>query len=129
MKVERLQPAGVLDTLTRLQYAQAVRAGQLLFVSGQAGWDSEMQVPDSYEAECQLVFTNLRTVLAEAGCSFADVVDAVSLHTPGSDIASFWRIRNEHFAEPWPAWTLIGDAGLALPTMHVEVKVTAVIPS
>ena len=58
----------------------------------------------------------------------ADVVDAVSLHTPGTDTGTFWKVRNEYFKEPWPAWTLIGDIGLALPAMHVEVKVTAVIP-
>jgi enamine deaminase RidA (YjgF/YER057c/UK114 family) len=128
MDVERYQPEGALDTVARLQYAQAVRAGNLLFVSGQAGWDANMGVPSDYEEECRVVFENLKLVLASAGCSLADVIEAVSLHTPGTDIGTFWRVRNEYLKEPWPAWTMIGDIGLALPTMHVEVKVTAAIP-
>jgi enamine deaminase RidA (YjgF/YER057c/UK114 family) len=128
MDVERYQPEGLLDTATRLQYAQAVRAGNLLFVSGQAGWDANMAVPPDYEDECRAVFENLKAVLTSAGCGFADVVEAVSLHTPGADIGTFWKVRNEYLKEPWPAWTMIGDIGLALPALHVEVKVTAVIP-
>jgi enamine deaminase RidA (YjgF/YER057c/UK114 family) len=128
MDVERYQPEGVLDTVARLQYAQAVRAGNLLFVSGQAGWDANMVVPSDYEEECRAVFENLKVVLGAAGCSLADVIEAVSLHTPATDIGTFWRVRNEYLKEPWPAWTMIGDIGLALPTMHVEVKVTAAVP-
>ena len=128
MDVERYQPEGLIDTAGRLQYAQAVRAGNLLFVSGQAGWEANMGVPSNYEDECRAVFENLKVVLASAGCGFAHVLDAVSLHTPGTDTGTFWKVRNEYFKEPWPAWTLIGDIGLALPAMHVEVKVTAVIP-
>lgn len=128
MHVERIRPAGVLDSEARMQYAQAVRAGDLLFVSGQAGWDERLGVPASFEDECRAVFRNLRAVLAAAGCGFADVVEATSLHTAGADLGTFWRVRNEHFAAPWPAWTVIGGIALALPTMHVEVKVTAVVP-
>jgi enamine deaminase RidA (YjgF/YER057c/UK114 family) len=128
MKVERYQPEGLLDTAARMQYAQAVRAGNLLFVSGQAGWDANMGIPADYEEECRAVFENIKAVLAAAGCDFSNVVEAVSLHTPETDIGTFWRVRNEYFNEPWPAWTLIGDIGLALPAMHVEVKVTAAIP-
>jgi enamine deaminase RidA (YjgF/YER057c/UK114 family) len=129
MDVERLRPKNVIDTVGTMQYAQAVRAGNLLFVSGQTGWGADMSVPSDYEEECRAAFRNLEAVLAEAGCGFADVVDVTSFHTPDTDTATFWRVRNEFFADPWPAWTLIRDIGLALPTLHVEIKVTAVIPS
>ena len=128
MSVQHYRPMGVVDTVTRLQYSQAVRAGGLLFVSGQAGWDAHLKVPESYEDECTLAFENLRVVLAAAGVGFEHVVDATSLHTPGTDMRTFWRIRNEFFDEPWPAWTSIGDIGLVLPNMHVEIKVVAAIP-
>ena len=128
VSIQHYRPLGVVDSVERFQYSQAVRVGDLLFVSGQAGWDANGKVPESYEDECTLAFENLRVVLAAAGCVFEHVVDATSLHTPGTDMRTFWRIRNDFFDAPWPAWTSIGDIGLVLPAMHVEVKVTAVIP-
>jgi enamine deaminase RidA (YjgF/YER057c/UK114 family) len=129
MRIERLEPKDLVDSQKQLQYAQAVRAGDLLFCSGQIGWDVNMQVAPDYGAECKQVFENIKTVLAEAGCDFKDVIDVTSLHTTGGDIGAFWSIRNEYFAEPWPAWTMINDVSLASPRVHVEVKVTAAIPS
>ena len=129
MKVERLAPKEVFDSAGSLQYAQAVRAGQILFVSGQTGWGKNLQVPEKYEDEVRQLFENLGHVLAEAGCSFADVVDVTSFHTPDTDRATFWRIRNEFFSEPYPAWTMIRDIGLARPELHAEVKATAIVPT
>jgi enamine deaminase RidA (YjgF/YER057c/UK114 family) len=128
MDVEHYQPAGQPDTRKALQYSQAVRAGGIVFVSGQPGWDANMKIPESYEDECRQVFENIRSVLAEAGCGLADVVEGTSLHAPDADFGVFWRVRNEYLSEPWPAWTMIANAGLGLPGMHVEVKVTAAVP-
>lgn len=129
MRIEHLRPPGTLDTVATFQYSQAVRAGDLLFVAGQAGWNERLEIPADYATECRAVFENLGNVLRAAGCDYADIVDATSLHTVGTDLAAFWAVRNEYIDAPWPAWTTIGDIALAFPTMHVEVKVTAVVPS
>ncbi|MFC1823854.1 Rid family hydrolase [Thermodesulfobacteriota bacterium] len=129
MDVQHYQPAGQPDTSKNFQYSQAVRAGNLLFVAGQPGWDANMKIPESYEDECRQVFENIRSVLAEAGCGLADIVEGMSLHAADADMGIFWRIRNEYLSEPWPAWTMIANAGLGLPGMHHEVKVTAAIPA
>jgi enamine deaminase RidA (YjgF/YER057c/UK114 family) len=129
MRIEHLRPSGTLDTVTTFQYSQAVRVGDLLLVAGQAGWNERLEIPADYADECRAVFDNLATVLRAAGCDFGDVVDAVSLHAAGTDLAAFWAVRNEYIRAPWPAWTTIGDIALAFPTMHVEIKVTAVVPS
>jgi 2-iminobutanoate/2-iminopropanoate deaminase len=127
MHIQHYQPAGQPDTWSR-QFSQAVSAGGLVFVSGQPGWDTNMNIRESYEDECRQVFENIRSVLAEAGCELADIVEGTSLHTPDADIGTFWRIRNEYLSEPWPAWTMIANVGLGLPDMHLEVKVTAAVP-
>ena len=129
MRIDHIRPDGGLDSVAVFQYSQAVRVGDLLFVAGQAGWGADLSIPSDYADECRTAFENLGTVLGAAGCGFADVVDAVSLHVPGTDLAAFWAVRNEFFAAPWPAWTTIGDIGLAFPTMRVEIKVTAAVPS
>lgn len=129
MRIEHLRPTGTLDTAGTFQYSQAVRVGELLFVAGQAGWNDRLEIPADYGAECRCAFENLGTVLRAAGCDFGDVVDAISLHAAGTDLAAFWAVRNEYMHAPWPAWTTIGDIALAFPTMHVEIKVTAVVPT
>jgi enamine deaminase RidA (YjgF/YER057c/UK114 family) len=125
MRIDHLRPEGTLDTVTTFQYSQAVRVGDLVFVSGQAGWNERLEVPNDYSAECRAAFENLGIVLRAAGCDFAHIVEATSLHTTGTDLAAFWAVRNEFIRPPWPAWTTIGDIGLAFPTMRVEIKVTA----
>jgi enamine deaminase RidA (YjgF/YER057c/UK114 family) len=128
MEVTRIRPSGIVDSATRFKYSQAVRAGNLLFASGQPGWNENLEIPAAFEDECRAAFENVRAVLAAAGCSFADVVDVVSLHTTGTDFATFWKMREDYFAAPYPAWTVINGIELALPAMHVEIKVTAVVP-
>jgi len=124
--IEHIRPAQGLDTFKKLQYSQAVRVGDLVFVSGQAAWDENFGVPEDFEAECRSAFENLKMVLETAGCTLADVVEATSLHAPGTDLMAFWKVRNEFMAAPWPAWTTIGGVTLAFPNMRVEVKATAV---
>jgi 2-iminobutanoate/2-iminopropanoate deaminase len=57
-------------------YAQAVRAGQWLFLSGQIGLDptSGALVAGGVEAETERVLANLRAVLAAAGLTVEHVV-------------------------------------------------------
>ena len=57
-------------------YSQAVRAGQLLFVSGQVPLDpaTGQIVAGDIETQTRRVFDNLAAVLKAAGRSFADVV-------------------------------------------------------
>jgi enamine deaminase RidA (YjgF/YER057c/UK114 family) len=125
--VEHVSVDGQPDTAGKLQYSQAVRVGDLVFVAGQPGWDERFRAPEDEEAEYERLFANLAVVLAAAGCGLGDVVDAVSLHASGADLGLFWQVRNRHLAAPWPAWTTIEDVKLALPGLRAEVKVTAVV--
>ena len=81
-------------------YSQAVRAGGLLFVSGQPGVDpatGQAAGPD-FEAQIQQVFRNLAAVLAAGGSRLDLVVNTTVLV---SDIASFPQV-NAAFAEHFP---------------------------
>ena len=59
-------------------YSPAVKAGSLVFVSGQIALDpaTGAMVQSDIEAEMRQVLANLRTVLASAGCDSGDVVSA-----------------------------------------------------
>jgi 2-iminobutanoate/2-iminopropanoate deaminase len=81
-------------------YSQAVRAGGLLFVSGQPGIDpttGEAAGPD-FEAQIRQVFKNLATVLKAGGSRLDLVVNTTVLI---SDIANFPMV-NSAFAEYFP---------------------------
>lgn len=57
-------------------YSQAVRSGDLLFCSGQVGFDpaSGNVVEGGIEAQTKQVLANIHAVLQAAGLNFADVV-------------------------------------------------------
>jgi 2-iminobutanoate/2-iminopropanoate deaminase len=108
-------------------YAQAIVAGDLVFLSGQIGLDpaSGTLVEGGIEAETRRVLENLRAVAAAAGVGLDDVVRTTVFLT---DLADFPRVNQtyaEFFREPFPARATVGVA--ALPRgAHVEIDAIAV---
>ncbi|WP_341914750.1 RidA family protein [Ferrovibrio terrae] len=111
------------------QYSPAIRAGDLLFVSGQVGSRADGSPEPDFAKQVKLAFTNLKAVLAAAGGSFDDVVDVTSFHTdPEQQLETVMAIRAAEIgAAPWPTWTAVGVTWLA--GFDFELKVVARIPS
>jgi 2-iminobutanoate/2-iminopropanoate deaminase len=107
-----------------LPFSPAIRAGEFLFVSGQASVDSSGAiVQDSFEGEMRRSFANVVAILRAHGLSLGDVVQVRSYVGRQEDLAEYNRIYREIFAEPFPARsTLIGVLGTLL---KFEVDVTA----
>lgn len=121
-------PTGMAAVYDNVHYAPAVRAGQLVFISGQIGRDENMQLVEDKAAQFVQVFENMKKVLAEAGADFSDVVDVISFHTDMRDLPLYMQIRDRYFKAPYPAWTAIGAASLCgVPGYFLEVKATAVV--
>ena len=56
--------------------------------------------------------------------TFDNVVDMTTYHVGlQAHLAEFVRVKDEFVKEPYPAWTAIGVAELAVPGARVEVKV------
>jgi enamine deaminase RidA (YjgF/YER057c/UK114 family) len=74
-------PAGQERLWDRLHYAPAVvdETGTV-WCSGVIGTEDDGSLADDPLAQFRRAFTNLDTVLTEAGCSMADVVDMTSFH-------------------------------------------------
>ena len=80
-------------------YAQAIKAGKLLFLSGQIGIDpatSEL-VPGGLEAETRRTLDNLGAVLREAGASYEDVVKCTVYLADMEDFRTFDGIFSTYF--------------------------------
>ena len=112
-------------------YTDAVVAGQLLFVSGLIGVDGRGALVggDDVAAQTRQVFENLRAVLDEAGCGFADVVKVTVYLTDVDDRPKLNPVRQEFFGEARPASTLVEVSRLAVPGAKVEIEAVALIPS
>lgn len=108
-------------------YTDAVRFGDLLFISGVAPLDEKLNLVggDDVAAQARQVFVNLAKVLKAAGAGFDDVLKVTIYLTDVDDRPKINPVRQEFFGASRPASTLIGVAALALPGMRIEVEAVA----
>jgi 2-iminobutanoate/2-iminopropanoate deaminase len=95
-------------------YSQAVRAGQLLFVSGQVPLDpaTGQIVAGDIQTQTRRVFDNLAAVLKAGGRSFADVVRTTVFLADMNDFAAVNEVYGTYFAAPYPARATVQVARL-----------------
>ena len=104
-------------------YCDAVRWGDLLFVSGVAPVDAKGKVvSDDPAAQTRQIFLNMKAILDAAGASFADVLKVTVYLTDVEDRKKINPVRQEFFGNARPASTLIGVQALAIPGMKVEIE-------
>lgn len=112
-------------------YSQGVRAGSLLFTSGQIALDPKtQQVVDGGIAEqTERVFANLRAILEAGGSSFAQVVKATVFLKNFDDFAAMNAVYAEHLAaggsQP-PARTTVEVSRLPKDVL-IEIELVAVV--
>jgi len=113
-------------------FAQAVRAGSTLCISGQLSHDMEGTFvgEGDFELQVRTAFFNFERVLAHFGASKEQVVETTvlvkDLREHFDDIA---RLHAEYFEQHRPTSTLIGVADLALPPQLVEIAGVALFDS
>ena len=112
-------------------YADAVRAGELLFVSGCVPVDGDGNLVGGYDvvAQARKVFENIGRVLAAAGTSPQNVVKVTVFLTSVDDRPLINPVRQEWFGETRPASTLVEVPRLAIPGAKIEVEAVALLPS
>lgn len=108
-------------------YSQAVRAGTMVFCSGQIGLDpaTGQVVEGGVEAQTVRALDNLRGVLKEAGLTLDNVVRTTIFLADLNDFATVNEIYGRYFSEPFPSRSTVGVA--ALPRGgRVEIDAIAV---
>jgi reactive intermediate/imine deaminase len=111
-------------------YTDAVRAGDLLFLSGIVPVDDDggLVGGDDVAAQARQVFANMGRVLATAGAGFGDVVKVTVFLTDVDDRPLINPVRQEVFGAARPASTLVEIGRLAIPGAKIEVEAVAVVP-
>ena len=109
-------------------YSQAIKAGNLLFLSGQIPLDPRTGaiVDGGIEAQTRQVFENIRAILTAAGASFANVVSASVFVADMNDFGKVNEIYATYFSAPFPARATVQVARLPKDSL-VEIQVTAVL--
>lgn len=107
-------------------YSPAVRAGNLLWLSGQIPLDPSTQelVSDDVSEQAHQVFKNVRDLLDAAGVTFDHVVNVTLYLTDMNDFATVNAIYEQYMTKPYPARTTIMVAGLP---MGAKVEMVAVV--
>jgi 2-iminobutanoate/2-iminopropanoate deaminase len=109
-------------------YSQAVRAGQLLFISGQIPINpaTGQLVAGDIATMTHRVFTNIREILSAAGASFDHVVRTTVFLADMNDFAAMNEVYATYFSQPAPARSTV--QAMRLPKdARVEIDVIAVL--
>ena len=106
-------------------YSRAVVDGEWVHVSGTTGFDYEtMTIPDDVVDQAAQCLRNIGSALADAGCTFADIVRVRYILPSREDFKPCWPWLRHSFGDARPAATMI-EAGLLDPRVKIEIEVTA----
>ena len=108
-------------------YSQAMRAGDLLFISGQAAIapDGTVVGRGDFDAQADQALRNLEAVLRTAGGSLRDVLKVTIFLTDMGNFPRVVELRRRWFSPPYPADTIVEVQALALPELMVEIEAVA----
>lgn len=108
-------------------YSQAVRAGGVLYVSGQLGLvpGAGQFAGEDFDSQARQALANVGAILTAAGCAITDIVSVDVFMTDLANFKSFNAIYDAFMAGHKPARAAVQVAGLPLGGV-VEVKCVAV---
>lgn len=115
------------DFESRWHFSHAVRAGDLLFVTGVTGVGPDGDVADDPSTQFRRAFDQLGQSLAAAGAGYPDIVEITTYHVGlRQHLDAFTAVKDEYLTRPYPAWTAIGVAELIAPGALAELRAIAV---
>jgi len=107
-------------------YSQAVKAGNLMFISGQIPLDPKTGdlVSESIDEQAKQVLNNIKSICEAAGQSIDDIVKISIFLTDLENFAIVNEVMKEYFTEPYPARATVEVSGLPL---GVKVEIEAIV--
>ena len=113
-----------------LTFSPAVRAGNLVFISGTTATDDSGQIVGQSDivAQTRFIFEKFARILQAAGGTLENIVETTDYVLSLDDYAKTAAVRRELLkGPPWPAATGVVVAGLVRPDALIEIKAVAVL--
>lgn len=108
--------------------SQAIKFGNLLFVSGQAGAGDDGQiVAGGFRAQGEQAFANLRRALEAGGSGLANVIKVTIFVTDMGNFKEVVELRRQFFTAPYPADTIAEIKALYDPAAMIEIETIAAV--
>lgn len=108
-----------------LPFSNAVRVGDVLYLSGQIGVGADGRLPDGIEAQTRQTMENIGAILRSAGRTWDDVFHCTAMLETMADWPAFNRVYVTYFTPArLPARSALGADGLALGAL-IEVECQA----
>lgn len=124
--LEPIHPAGQRPIAAPL--SPAVRVGDLLFVSGIPGYDTDGTLASDFPTQLRQVMETIRGIRAAAGAGFDRVAKVNAFIVRQEDWATLNAIYAGYFAEGhYPARTTVVVAALPRPEFLLEIECVAVL--
>ncbi len=126
--IEMIRAEGLPEPISH--YADAVLAGNTLYISGAVAMDENGAVVGKHDVveQARQVFRNIGRVLEAAGGSASDVVKVTVFMRDVDDRAKINPVRKNFFGDHRPASTLVGVNRLVDPDLLLEIDAVAVLP-
>jgi enamine deaminase RidA (YjgF/YER057c/UK114 family) len=109
-------------------WSNAIRAGDMLFISGQVARPFEggagMVGNNEYEQSKQ-IFSRIERIIKAAGGTMDNLVKMTIFVVNIKNNTEVWRARREFFSGDFPASTLVEVRSLAKPEVLVEIEAVA----
>jgi enamine deaminase RidA (YjgF/YER057c/UK114 family) len=114
----------------RYTFSPAVRAGNLLFISGLTAGDESGKIvgPGDIVAQTRYIFEKLAKLLAAAGGGFEHIVQTTEYVTTTENYGGTAEVRREFFRGRFPTATGVIVAGLLREGALIEISAIAVLP-
>ena len=108
-------------------YSQAIRVGNMLYLSGQLGIDPKTGkfAEGGFEAQARQALENQKAVLTTAGFSLSDVVQCQVFVKDLNNYAAFNAIYKEYFKKDFPARAVLEVSRIPADGL-VEIMMAAV---
>jgi reactive intermediate/imine deaminase len=126
-----MTPEEIVAEIQPMFSADAIRHGDLLFVSGCVPMDTEGNLigEGDLEAQTRKVMENLATVLKAGGTDFPNVLKTTVYMTDITRRKVADAVRREYFGERPPASTILEVTALTAPGIDIEIEAIAAIPT
>lgn len=116
------------DWHPKLTYSAAVRAGNLIFVSGMTAGDEKGRLVGEGDIvrQTEYIYEKMARILETEGCTLLDVIETTEYFLTLTGYEKTAAVRRKVFGEaPWPAATGVLVAGLIRTGALIEIKAVA----